>query len=99
MFVRALQLPEARRQRFRAHSLRRVLHGAAPIAPEIKRRMIDWWGPVLVEDGGGSESGAVTRSDSPARLQRRGPAGQAVPGAEVHDVDEPGARPPPGRPG
>lgn len=99
MFVRALQLPEARRKCFRAHSLRRVLHGAAPIAPEIKRRMIDWWGPVLVEYWGGSESGAVTRIDSPAWLQRPGSVGQALPGFEVHAVDESGRRLPPGCPG
>ena len=49
MFVRMLRLDDDRRAAFDGSSLHTVLHGAAPIAPVIKQRMIDWWGPVLVE--------------------------------------------------
>ena len=52
--------PDAERAAFRAPSLHLVLHGAAPIAPPVKQRMIEWWGPVLVEYWGGTESGVVT---------------------------------------
>ncbi len=44
-FVRLLRLEEAQRASFDGSSLQRVLHGAAPCPPEVKRRMIDWWGP------------------------------------------------------
>src|SRR5690606_36496424 len=55
MFVRLLRLPEAEREAFDPSSLSHVLHGAAPISVAVKRRMIDWWGPVLLEYWGGSE--------------------------------------------
>ena len=60
MFVRLLRLPEAERAAFRAPKLDLVLHGAAPISPAVKRQMIEWWGPVLVEYWGGTESGVIT---------------------------------------
>jgi len=58
-FVRLLRLPEAVRSRYDVSSLRLVVHGAAPVAPEIKRAMIDWFGPVLFEFYGGTEGGGL----------------------------------------
>ena len=49
MMVRLLRLDEARRASFSAPDLDLVLHGAAPISPTVKRRMIEWFGPILVE--------------------------------------------------
>ena len=60
MFVRLLRLPDAERAAFRAPRLSLVLHGAAPISVAVKRRMLDWWGPVLVEYWGGTEGGVNT---------------------------------------
>src|SRR5207302_6581614 len=48
-FVRLLALPDEERRRYDTSSLRHVIHGAAPCAPELKRRMIDWFGPVIDE--------------------------------------------------
>ena len=47
-----------------------VLHGAAPITAPVKRRMIAWWGPVLVEYWGGTESGVITAIGAGAWLSR-----------------------------
>ncbi|GMU79160.1 MAG: long-chain acyl-CoA synthetase [Acidimicrobiia bacterium] len=58
-FVRLLRLPEEVRRRYDVSSLRLVVHGAAPVAPEIKRAMIDWFGPVLFEFYGGTEGGGL----------------------------------------
>ena len=56
MFVRLLRrLSDAERAAFRAPALHTVLHGAAPIAPDVKRRMLEWWGPILYEYWGGTE--------------------------------------------
>ena len=45
-FVRLLRLPEAKSdRRYDLSSLRMVVHGAAPVAPETKRAMIEWLGP------------------------------------------------------
>jgi long-chain acyl-CoA synthetase len=91
MFVRLLRLDDAVRERFDGSSLRTVLHGAAPIAPQVKARMIDWWGPVLVEYWGTSEAGVFTLVDSADWLARPGTVGRAVPHYEVFAVGDDGA--------
>ncbi len=91
--------PDAERAAFRAPSLHLVLHGAAPIAPAVKQRMIEWWGPVLVEYWGGTESGVVTLVDSREWLAHPGTVGRALPHWEVFAVDDGGRRLPPGETG
>jgi long-chain acyl-CoA synthetase len=49
MFHRLLALPAETRQGFDTSSLRFVIHGAAPCPVPIKRRLIEWLGPVVVE--------------------------------------------------
>jgi long-chain acyl-CoA synthetase len=99
MFVRLLRLPDALRAAFRAPSLQVVLHGAAPISPAVKRRMIEWWGPVLVEYWGGTESGVITCVGSEEWLAHPESVGRALPGYEVFAVDDDGKRLPPGQNG
>jgi acyl-CoA synthetase (AMP-forming)/AMP-acid ligase II len=99
MFVRLLRLPDAERAAFRAPSLHLVLHGAAPIAPGVKQRMIEWWGPVLVEYWGGTESGVVTLVDSHEWLAHPGTVGRVLPHWEAFAVDDDGRRLPPGATG
>jgi long-chain acyl-CoA synthetase len=99
MFVRLLRLPEARRRGFRAPRLDLVLHGAAPIAPAVKQRMLDWWGPILVEYWGGTEGGVSTLVDSHEWLAHPGSVGRAVRGFEVFAVDDAGRRLGPGETG
>jgi long-chain acyl-CoA synthetase len=48
MFVRMLRLPDDVRDGYDGSSVVTDLHGAAPVSQPVKRRMIDWWGPVLV---------------------------------------------------
>ena len=99
MFVRLLRLPEAERALFRAPRLELVLHGAAPISPAIKRRMIEWWGPVLVEYWGGTEGGVTTLCSSEEWLAHPGTVGRVQPAFEVFAVDEDGKRLPDGEDG
>jgi long-chain acyl-CoA synthetase len=99
MFVRLLRLPEASRARFDPIALRTVLHGAAPIAPAIKRRMIDWWGPVLVEYWGASEGGVVTLVGSEDWLAHPGTVGRAIVNHEVFAADPDGTVLEPGQTG
>lgn len=95
MMVRMLRLPEERRAAFAAPELDLVLHGAAPIAPEVKQQMIEWFGPILLEYWGTSEAGVFTRVDSADWLAHPGTVGRAVVGFEVFAVDDDGARLPP----
>jgi len=90
MMVRMLRLPDDRRRGFHAPDLRVVLHGAAPIAPAIKKRMIEWFGPILTEYWGTSEAGTFTRVDSTDWLAHPGTVGRSVDGFEVFAVDSNG---------
>jgi long-chain acyl-CoA synthetase len=90
-FVRLLRLDDAVRARFDGSSLRVVWHGAAPCPPEVKRRMIEWWGPKISEYYGSTEGSIVTRIDSASWLARPGSVGRPVETIELRIVREDGA--------
>ena len=56
MFTRMLKLPELVRNSYDVSSLKRVMHAAAPCPVEIKKQMIDWWGPIVDEYYASSEA-------------------------------------------
>ena len=99
LFVRLLRLPEEERAAFRAPNLSLVLHGAAPVAVAVKRRMIERWGEVLVEYWGATEGGVNTLVNSTDWLAHPGSVGRALPAFEVFAVDAAGKRLPPGEVG
>jgi long-chain acyl-CoA synthetase len=88
MFVRLLRLPEAERLAFDAPKLSLALHGAAPISVAVKQRMIEWWGPVLVEYWGATEGGVNTLIESEEWLEHPGSVGRALPAFEIFAVDD-----------
>jgi long-chain acyl-CoA synthetase len=96
MFVRLLKLPEAVRARYDTSSLRFVIHAAAPCPAEVKAAMIGWWGPIIHEFYGGTETGPVTFATSQDALAKPGTVGRLSPGAEIRVVDETGATLPQG---
>ncbi|MGH8920545.1 MAG: AMP-binding protein, partial [Actinomycetes bacterium] len=55
MFGRMLQLPDAERARHDLSSLRWAVHAAAPCPVPVKRRMLEWWGPIIHEYYAGTE--------------------------------------------
>ncbi|MCO1655477.1 acyl-CoA synthetase [Pseudonocardia humida] len=97
-FVRLLALPEQVRTRHDLSSLRTVIHGAAPCPQEVKRRMLDWWGPVVVEYYAATEGGGTTIM-AEDWLRKPGSVGLPWPGSVVKVLDEQGAELPPGEPG
>jgi acyl-CoA synthetase (AMP-forming)/AMP-acid ligase II len=98
-FSRFLALPPQTRARFDVSSLRRVVHTGAACPVEVKRAILDWWGPVLFEAYGGSESGTVCAIESDEWLARPGSVGRPVPGYEALVLDEAGKALPPGEEG
>jgi long-chain acyl-CoA synthetase len=99
MFVRLLRLPEAVRRRYDVSSLQVVAHAAAPCPPDVKRAMIDWWGPLICEYYGGTETGAVVACSSDEWLAHPGTVGRALPGAMVSILDDGGKSVPAGQAG
>jgi len=90
MFVRLLRLPDAVKKNYDLASLRWITHGAAPCAPAVKRQMIDWWGPVINEYYGATETGIVVWHNSAEALRKPGTVGHVVDGATLRIVDEQG---------
>lgn len=89
MFHRLLQLPDEERLRWRTDSLQSVIHAAAPCPVTTKRRMIDWWGPVLNEFYAATEGGG-TSVGSADWLMRPGTVGRAYPVSRVAILDDEG---------
>lgn len=89
MFVRMLKLPEEVRNRYDVSSMQFAIHAAAPCPVEVKEKMIDWWGPVIVEYYAASEGAGATVIDSDAWLTHKGSVGPAMSGT-LHIVDDEG---------
>jgi len=98
MFVRMLALPDPVRAAFDGRSHRVAIHAAAPCPPEVKQRMIDWWGPIVEEYYGGTENVGLTYLSSAEWLAHRGSVGRAFVG-EIHVVGEDGRELPAGEVG
>jgi long-chain acyl-CoA synthetase len=99
MYVRMLALPAEVRGRYDLSSMRFVASTGSPCAPEVKRAMIEWWGPVINECYGASELGYMTLLTSEQALRKPGSAGPAMPGVVLKILDDDGRELPPGRPG
>jgi len=98
-FHRFLKLDDDVRKRFDGSSLVMVWHGAAPCPPETKRRMIDWWGPVVGEYYGSTEGSIVTTISAREWLERPGSVGRASPTVEISIRDDAGRTLPAGESG
>jgi acyl-CoA synthetase (AMP-forming)/AMP-acid ligase II len=90
MFVRMLKLPLETRARYDVSSLRLAIHSAAPCPVDVKRGMIEWWGPVLFEIYGGTENAGSTMIDSHEWLKKPGSVGRVMQG-KLHICAEDGA--------
>ncbi|MBP6723510.1 MAG: acyl-CoA synthetase [Halioglobus sp.] len=95
MFIRMLKLPQEVRERYDLSSMQFAIHAAAPCPIEVKEKMIEWWGPVIVEYYGASEGIGFTIIDSANWLTHKGSVGPALLG-ELHIVDDDGNELPPG---
>lgn len=98
MFVRLLKLPEEVRRRYDLSSLKVVVHAAAPCPIEVKKQMIDWFGPIIHEYYAATEANGVTIIDSETWLTKPGSVGTAILGTP-HICGEDGAEVPVGQVG
>jgi long-chain acyl-CoA synthetase len=87
MFVRLLRLPEAVTSRYDISSLRYVVHGAAPCPPAVKAAMMAWWGQVIYEYYGSTETGLLTRLTPQEAARKPGSVGRALPGITIKIFD------------
>ena len=99
MYVRLLRLPADVRRRYDLSSVRFVSSTGSPCAPEVKRAMIEWWGPVINETYASSETGHITFIDSLDWLRHPGSVGRVHGNARLKILDDEGRERPPGEVG
>ncbi len=92
-FVRLLKLPDTARIRHDLSSHARAIHAAAPCPVPVKRAMIEWWGPIIIEYYAGSESIGMTLIRSEDWLAHPGSVGKAIHG-KLHVCDSEGGEVP-----
>ena len=97
MFIRMLRLPAGERERYDISSLTLALHAAAPCPVTVKRRMLDWWGPIIHEYYAGTEDIGNTYITAQEWLAHPGSVGRPM--AECHIVGEDGQELPPRKTG
>ena len=98
MFVRMLKLPEEVRQGVDLSSMQMAVHAAAPCPVGVKRRMLDWWGPIIHEYYAGTENNGFCSITPQEWLQHPGSVGRASQGV-LHICDEQGQELPAGETG
>jgi long-chain acyl-CoA synthetase len=95
MFTRMLKLPEDVKRRYDISSMEFVIIMGSTCAPEVKRAMIDWWGPVIHESYAASELGLVTFIRAEEALRKPGSAGRPIAGVNLRILDAAGRELPP----
>jgi acyl-CoA synthetase (AMP-forming)/AMP-acid ligase II len=98
MLIRMLKLPPEVRARYDVSSLQAVVHAAAPCPVEVKRQVIDWFGPIVWEYYAGSEGSGYFAIDSATWLAHPGSVGRPMRGV-VHILDDDGVELPVGEVG
>lgn len=98
MFVRMLALPDDVRAKYDLSTLELVMHAAAPCPVEVKRRMIEWWGPIIYEYYGSTEGVGATGISAEEWLRKPGSVGRTSLGP-IHICDDEGRELGPGEAG
>ncbi|HEV7977793.1 acyl-CoA synthetase [Amycolatopsis sp.] len=88
-FRRLLALPDDVRAKYDLSSLRNMIHGAAPCPMEVKRQMLEWWGPVVTEYYAATEGGGTTIFGTDW-LRKPGSVGLPWPNSVVRVLDDAG---------
>jgi acyl-CoA synthetase (AMP-forming)/AMP-acid ligase II len=77
-FARLLALPTEVKQRYDVSSMKYVAHTGAKCPVDVKRAMIEWWGPIFRDAYGASEVGTTCAITSEEWLERPGSVGKAI---------------------
>jgi len=98
MVVRMLKMDVSVRTKYALSSHRTAIHAAAPCPKDVKRTMIEWWGPIIHEYYAGTEGNGFVYTNSTDWLAHEGSVGKAILGT-IHIVGEDGNDVPPGEEG
>ncbi|MGI9053825.1 MAG: AMP-binding protein [Ilumatobacteraceae bacterium] len=98
-FVRLLALPDHVRAHYDVSSMQFVAHTGASCPVDVKRAMIDWWGPIFMDAYGASEVGTTCSITSEEWLSHPGSVGRSIPPFEAMILGDDDAEVPQGTEG
>jgi long-chain acyl-CoA synthetase len=78
-FVRMLALPDEVKAMYDVSSMKVIAHTGAACPVDVKRRMIEWFGPILSDAYGATEVGTVCSITSAEWMEHQGSVGRVVP--------------------
>jgi long-chain acyl-CoA synthetase len=87
------------KRRYDLSSIEFIGSTGSPCPPDVKKQMIEWWGPVINESYASSEAGFITLLSSEESRTHPGSAGRPLPGADVRILNDAGELQPPFEPG
>ncbi|MEP4053130.1 MAG: AMP-binding protein [Litorimonas sp.] len=99
MMVRLLKLPDEIRTKYDVSSFRFGISTGSAWPTDVKRAMIDWFGPVFYESYGASEIGFITLISSEEALRKPGSVGKVLEGGSIKIINDAGEEMPVGEPG
>jgi len=77
-FVRLLALPDEVKAKYDVSSMKLIAHTGAKCPIDVKRQMIEWFGPVFRDSYGASEVGTTCAISSEEWLEYPGSVGKAI---------------------
>jgi long-chain acyl-CoA synthetase len=95
-FSRMLALPSEVRDRYDVSSVKVIGHTGAKCPVDVKRAMIEWWGPVFFDSYGATETGTTCTITSEEWLRFPGSVGKAIAPFSVLVLDDDGNEVAPG---
>jgi long-chain acyl-CoA synthetase len=89
-FVRLLALPDEVKRKYDVSSMKLAAHTGASCPVDVKRAMIEWWGPVFTDAYGATEVGTTCQITSVEWLEHPGSVGRPIPPFSVLVLDDDG---------
>ncbi|MEY4361074.1 MAG: hypothetical protein RL391_380 [Actinomycetota bacterium] len=87
-FVRLLALPDDVKAKYDVSSMKLAAHTGASCPVDVKRAMIEWWGPIFIDAYGATEVGTTCQISSQEWLENPGSVGRPVPPFSVLVLDD-----------
>ena len=94
-FVRLLALSDEVKRKYDLSSLVHISHTGAKCPVDVKRAMIEWWGPVFADAYGATEVGTTCMITSEEWLEHPGSVGKSLPPFTALILDDEGNELPP----
>jgi acyl-CoA synthetase (AMP-forming)/AMP-acid ligase II len=99
LLMRIVNLPDDVKRSYDVSSMTSIVVAAAPCPFEVKRKVLDLFGPALYEFYGASETGMNTLMTPEEHLRKPGSCGKVIEGQHIKILDENGNECPVGEPG